>query len=161
MADWTTIPDTTFEPGAPAKGRDIRFLRDNPIAIAEGAPGAPRIAGQQGPVVRAAGLFSGNAERDWVLARCASASVGAVGTYAMLRGQSDLGPGSTVSGSNLNYIGALHFFSIDGASGTTQSHSATLGASPAGTWRCMSNLSASVGVVSQGSFRAGLFLRIS
>jgi len=43
VADWTTIPDTTFEPGAPAKGRDMRFLRDNPIAIAEGAPGAPRI----------------------------------------------------------------------------------------------------------------------
>ena len=43
MADWTNLPDTTFEPGAPAKGRDMRFLRDNPIAIAEGAAGAPKI----------------------------------------------------------------------------------------------------------------------
>lgn len=34
----------------------LRALRDNPIAIIEGAPGAPRIAGQQGPAVQTGGL---------------------------------------------------------------------------------------------------------
>lgn len=44
MADWTTIPDTSLDPGAPARSIDAKALRDNPIAIAEGADGAPRIA---------------------------------------------------------------------------------------------------------------------
>ena len=95
MADWTTIPDTTFEPGAPAKGRDMRFLRDNPIAIAEGAAGAPR--------VQAAALGTDNNMRDWVLARIAGASINAVGTYRMAyyRSSTQLSPGGTASGSAL------------------------------------------------------------
>lgn len=43
MADWTTIPDTSLDPDAPARSIDAKALRDNPIAIAEGASGAPRI----------------------------------------------------------------------------------------------------------------------
>ncbi len=43
MATWTTIADTTLEPGKPVRSIDGIALRDNPIAIAEGAAGAPRI----------------------------------------------------------------------------------------------------------------------
>jgi len=44
MADWTTIPDSSIEPGKPIRSIDGLALRDNPIAIAEGAVGAPRIS---------------------------------------------------------------------------------------------------------------------
>lgn len=43
MADWTTLPDAAIEEGKPVRAVDGRALRDNPIAIAEGATGAPRI----------------------------------------------------------------------------------------------------------------------
>jgi len=46
MADWTTIPDSSIEPGKPIRSIDGLALRDNPIAIAEGAAGAPRIVGR-------------------------------------------------------------------------------------------------------------------
>ena len=43
MATWTTIPDANLEPDKPARSIDALALRDNPVAIAEGAAGAPKI----------------------------------------------------------------------------------------------------------------------
>ncbi len=43
MATWTTIPDSSLEPGKPIRSIDALALRDNPQAIAEGATSAPRI----------------------------------------------------------------------------------------------------------------------
>lgn len=43
MATWTNIPDSVLEPGKPARSVDALALRDNPIAIAEGAAGAPKV----------------------------------------------------------------------------------------------------------------------
>ena len=43
MADWTNIANTALQPGAPVRSIDGVALRDNPIAIAEGAAGAPRV----------------------------------------------------------------------------------------------------------------------
>ena len=43
MSTYTNIPDATIETGKPIKATTGRALRDNPIAIAEGAVGAPRI----------------------------------------------------------------------------------------------------------------------
>jgi hypothetical protein len=43
MADWTNLPDSTFDEGKPIRSVDGLALRDNPAAIARGAPGAPRI----------------------------------------------------------------------------------------------------------------------
>ena len=43
MASWTDIPNSSLETGAPARSVDALAFRDNPIAIAEGATGAPRI----------------------------------------------------------------------------------------------------------------------
>jgi len=45
MTTWTTIPDASLDPNKPARALDGKALRDNPIAIAEGASGAPRIVG--------------------------------------------------------------------------------------------------------------------
>ena len=42
---WTNIPDSVLEPGKPIRSVDGLSLRDNPIAIANGDPGAPRING--------------------------------------------------------------------------------------------------------------------
>ena len=43
MADWTVISDTSLDPDAPLTSELAYAWRDNPIAIAEGAVGAPRI----------------------------------------------------------------------------------------------------------------------
>lgn len=42
MADWTTIPNAALAIGAPNRASNKIALRENPIAIAEGRPGAPR-----------------------------------------------------------------------------------------------------------------------
>ena len=47
MADWTDITDARLEPGKPARSIEALALRDNPIAIAEGAEGAPRLTNNQ------------------------------------------------------------------------------------------------------------------
>ncbi len=43
MADWTNITDTAVDPDAPLTSQLGYAWRDNPIAIAEGAVGAPRV----------------------------------------------------------------------------------------------------------------------
>lgn len=43
MADWPLITDTAVDPDAPVTSNLMYGLRDAPIAIAEGAPGAPRV----------------------------------------------------------------------------------------------------------------------
>lgn len=45
MADWTVISDTSLDPDAPLTSELAYAWRDNPIAIAEGAPGAPVLTG--------------------------------------------------------------------------------------------------------------------
>ena len=144
MADWTTIPDSSLEVSQPIRSIDTLALRDNPIAIAEGAAGAPKVL--------AAGVATGNNERDWVLARTAGAAVGAVGTYAFLTRPNEtgpnagVGPGGTLAGSSLRY-------SSDGS---------TQNGTPAGTWRCMGNMQAFFdGELFVTAFRATLWLRIS
>jgi hypothetical protein len=43
MASWTTIPDSSLEPGKPIRSIDMIALRDNLEAVLEFAPGAPPI----------------------------------------------------------------------------------------------------------------------
>ena len=150
MATWTNIPDSSIEPGKPIRSIDGIALRDNPIAIAEGAAGAPRIEDA------ALDTTVTNAGRDWVLARTAAADVGAVGTYAFLSSEETFGSpvsaGGTKSGSSLRYAGFLTSGTV--FSGTTSGE--RLG-TPSGTWRCM-GYDASSGTASRG---ATLWLRIS
>ena len=43
MADWTNLPNLAVGVGGLPSGTTVTALRDNPIAITEGAEGAPRI----------------------------------------------------------------------------------------------------------------------
>lgn len=43
MADWTAIPDASLDPDAPLTSELAYAWRDNPVAITEGAAGAPKI----------------------------------------------------------------------------------------------------------------------
>jgi len=134
MATWTTITDEALEPGKPGRSIDALALRDNAIAIAEGAPGAPGIASAalidypwgnediQDNILDASKFQTGVNERDWVLARNAAATAGVVGTYALLI---SLGlvktAGQTESGSALRYANAGGNFS----------------GVPSGAWMCL------------------------
>lgn len=60
MADWTNLPNTAVGVGGLPSGTTVTALRDNPIAIAEGAAGAPRVqavalAGVRQPLLTATG----------------------------------------------------------------------------------------------------------
>jgi len=118
VTDYTILSNTAVGVGGLPSGATVTALRDNPIAIAEGAVGAPKI--------QAAALDITTAERDWVLARITEASVGSVGTYALLKsaGFADISPGGTTAGSGLRY---------STAGGTIQAPFTA----PSGTWRCM------------------------
>ena len=117
MADWTTIPDSSIEPGKPIRSIDGLALRDNPVAIAEGAVGAPKI----NPIEAMAHL----------------GAVGAVGTYAWLGETTTTATaaGGTRAGSGLRYAGnastASYTNDLVGVSGVGN------GGTPSGTWRAM------------------------
>lgn len=150
MATWTDIGDTFLEPGKPVRSVDGLALRDNPIAITEGAAGAPKIvnAAVTNGTLGAEKFQTGTAERDWVLARCSGASVGALGTYALLRIDAGgaLSPGSTIAGSDLAYVNAEGV-----ATGVPPDR-------PSGTWRVMGYVEAST---EPSPNRTTVFLRIS
>ena len=61
MTTYTTIPDTNLDPGKPTRSIDAKALRDNPIAITEGASGAPRI--------RTAALYAPEAGTTYIINR--------------------------------------------------------------------------------------------
>ena len=158
MATWTEIPQDALNPDSPARAIDAQALRDNPIAIAEGDASAPRI---QDSALSTDVTSEGT---DWVLARTAEASVGAVGTYAYLRRNSNSAPGDTVSGSNLTYAGGLNSVSVDetGAAVENFSFQAGSGSSPSGTWRAMGRIQPSAtSNISASASAATLWLRIS
>lgn len=152
---YSALSDSQIDGDSPLVADTLFKLRDNPEAIAAGDPGAPRVvtdaldnaavttAKLADAAVTSVKLGAGTNERDWVLARTAAASVGAVGTYAMLTidPPANLEPGATVAGSSLNYNNATGSLDIS---------------SPSGTWRLM-------GDTESGSeqLSTSLFLRIS
>jgi hypothetical protein len=131
-----------------------RALRDNPIAIAEGESGAPRV------VDAALSTTATNTGRDWVLARNALSAAGAVGTYAFLGETTNAVTrnfGDTVAGSALRPAGirADEPFTVS-APVADALHSADPTFTPTGTWRCMGSARGATGV-----YGATLWLRIS
>jgi hypothetical protein len=147
MADWTNIPDATFNQDRPVLGSTHLAIVRNFTALANGASGAPR--------VQDASLSSTvtNAGRDWVLARTAISDAGAVGTYAFLEDvrndANNYEPGTTHAGSNLRYSNGLRV----GSSAT-----------PGGTWRVMGravSVVADAGPPEVRSHAPTLYLRIS
>jgi len=105
MATWTQIANTSLEPGSPARSVDAFALRDNPIAIAEGAAGSPRIetnAINDGAVTTAK-IANGNVTTD----KLANLSV----STAKLKTNTTSISGSLTGGNFANVsLGAYAFF---------------------------------------------------
>jgi len=144
MASWTEIPNSSLETGVPARSVDALAFRDNPIAIAEGAVGAPRITNTafNDLTLGAEKLQTGVTESNWVndrlttsqvQAKIATLPVYAVGSYIYARAetQQDYAPGATIAGAYLNPAGVSIYSSGGGSS------SWWTGSGIAGSWRCM------------------------
>jgi hypothetical protein len=126
MADWTSIPDVTFDPDRPVLGSTHLAIVKNFEALAEGAASAPRV---QTNALEANSTLNATA-RD--------TTAGAVGTYAFARrttGTGDVSFGATLAGSNLSPTGAASIVG-PGLGGTNAAVLGT-GAALAGTWRAL------------------------
>jgi hypothetical protein len=160
---WTNIDNALVSVGALPFATTIQALRDNPIAIANGDAGAPR--------VQASALDTGTDERDWVLARNSGATVGVIGSYivAWNTTATNIDANNTISGPDLRYrstgSGAdVTFTLISLINNTTFPTSGTSALS--GTWRAMQACSGRTGTsVGPGDTRydwfPSLWLRIS
>ena len=153
MTDYTTLSNTAVGVGGLPSGATVTALRDNPIAIAEGAVGAPRVLDAAlDATVTTAGI-------DWVMNRTAGATAGAVGVYSFLfnatKGQSIIA-GTNYAGSSLRYTGiratANLVTNLSGVNVVSSGASST----QSGTWKAMST----AGNVTD-YFAATLFLRIA
>ena len=97
MADYRTITDAEVDPDAPLTSSLGYAWRDNPLAIAEGATGAPRITDAAlSTSVTAAGT-------TWVMNRIIPRNAGGIGTYVFgyIPGPSEISMNGTVSGGSL------------------------------------------------------------
>jgi hypothetical protein len=118
LADWTALSNTAVGVGGLPSGATVTALRDNPVAIAEGAAGAPN-------------LLIGVGARSIAFA---------VGTYIIGRPQNSTNYviDSLVAGSILyatttsDYVSGTSF--IDGTIGGTP----VVFLASVGTWRCTS-----------------------
>jgi len=102
MATWTTLPDASLEPGKPIRSIDGLALRDNPVAITEGAAGAPRV---QDAALNATVTTAG---KDWVSNRIAAQNHQDVGSMTIAWNTTDSGVASngTIAGSSLRFTSA-------------------------------------------------------
>lgn len=146
---WTTIDNSLVSVGALPFATTIQALRDNPVAIANGDVGAPRIqtAAIQDSAVTSAKLATTINESAWVTARTAEAGRGGLGTYtlaAIIPNGVTVAGNATRAGSDLGYARA------------DASVTETIGS---GTWR---NMGASVtGVATPGAAQVTQWLRIA
>jgi hypothetical protein len=146
MTDYSAIIETETDPGAPSKSTLWKRFWKNPLAMFEGAVGAPRLmdAALDTSAPSAAGA-------TWIGARQALATAGAIGTLAFASNQSTgngtVLAGATVAGSSLKYSGGA------GVSSTVLS----------GTWRCMGycRTDTSANIPLSDSARSTLWLRIA
>ena len=141
MADWTVITDAQLDPDAPLTSDLAYAWRDNPIAIAEGASGAPRI------VDAALGNTPTTTGAAWIKQRLALAAAGTIGTYAFLRTTvaGSYTVGNTLSGASLAYTSA---------NGNT-------GGPPSGTWLCCGTAFSGETAPSSNPSASTLWLRVS
>jgi hypothetical protein len=150
MATHRTIASTETDPLAPIVAALMKALAANPVAIAEGATGAPKVMGQalgiylgsQDPAANTYAGFTGLDRGTWVEIEGMMDS-GATATGVQARLSSDNGStwsvASTITGSNLNntafgrfrtiinlQTGAYRCYSSSGAGSTISFGSGTL-----------------------------------
>lgn len=140
MTTYTAIPNTSIDIDSPVTQPLMTALRDNPIAIAEGSSGAPKISTL---------AFESNYYTQ-----------GGIGTYCFASGPTTAF-GSTASGSNLYPATAMRGLNFtNGGSGIFSTASAL-----SGTWRAMGEQTASEDWVAGPNvglaYGATLWLRIS
>ena len=141
MADWTPLPNQAVGVGGLPSGTTVTALRDNPIAIAEGAAGAPLISGALTKIV-------GQQE---------------IGAFIFARGPSTTAYGAVVAGSSLTYAGALVSTAANsgtdggGSAGSIRSFTFSAGAagSPSGSWMCLGRIAATSSMVTTISGGSG------
>jgi hypothetical protein len=157
MATWTNVPNTVLEPGDPIRSVDIIAIKENVIALSEGASGAP-------PIQTAALATGERMNTTNVLNATAGATFGAVGTYALL-GETTFTAtsiGNTRAGSALRPFGFVRGSTSFG--NATEGNLNAFGSTtvPSGTWRALGPVTFR-NVPAYGSFAYGgcLWLRIS
>lgn len=141
MPSYIVITDAETDPEAPLTSELAKKWRDNPLAIAEGAVGAPRI--------------------NSIGAMDHQGAAGSIGTYVFAKRSTaaDVSFGGTVAGSDLVPTSATTVMptGVTGAAATFNSGSAL-----SGTWRCMGTYDHAAAFGSGGSMNgATLWLRIS
>jgi hypothetical protein len=139
MATWTTLPDASLEPGKPIRSIDGLALRDNPVAITEGAAGAPRV---QDAALNATVTTAG---KEWVSNRIALQNHQDVGsmTIAWNTTTSNVASNGTIAGSSLRFTSAsvntttvpADIFAVISSGSTTFPTSNTTALT--GTWKNM------------------------
>jgi hypothetical protein len=139
MATWTTLPDASLEPGKPIRSIDGLALRDNPVAITEGAAGAPRV---QDAALNATVTPAG---KDWVSNRIAAQNHQDVGsmTIAWNTTTSNVDSNGTIAGSSLRFTSAsvnsaiapAYIFGLFSSSSSTFPTASTTALT--GTWKNM------------------------
>jgi len=142
---WTNIPSTSLQPGAPVKSLDGLALRDNPIAIANGDAGAPRI---QTAALAVDAVFEATA-RD--------VSFGALGTYAFLTSTSltAITAGTSYAGSALKAGGLFN------AAFLLAAQIDLTGVTMSGTWLAMGTVAATTPAPASPPNVTTLFVRIA
>ena len=104
MATWTNVPNTVLEPGDPIRSVDIIAIKENIIALSEGASGAPKVltnAINDAAVTTAKLATNERMNTTNVLAATAGASHNVVGAYCAAYPSATTSIGSTVAGSAL------------------------------------------------------------
>lgn len=140
MTTYSTITDGQIDQDSPVTQPLLTALRDNPIAIAEGASGAPSIL---------AGIGS-------------NSTAGVVGSYAFARSSSDVDFGATIAGSAIFPTSAAYGALNAGTNTPANTFGFLAAPSLSGTWRCLGRQIASVPDISGGMWLgASLFIRVS
>lgn len=156
MSSWTDITDNALEPGKPIRSIDAFALRNNPIAIAGGAAGAPRI------LDAALSTDVTTAGEDWVMARTAQATALSVGAYFFGMSSVSLRVNATISGGFIFTGGIVFDFPVDDEpSFQTISIPSNFNLHVVGTLRCMGELPVRRSYQGTTSISMTLFLRIA
>jgi hypothetical protein len=142
MTAFTTLLNALFLVDKPITSSIGLALRDNPIAMFEGAAGAPRL--------------------QFAALDAAFSTAGGVGTYVFAAAPSltTVAFGATVAGSTLQPTSAVYSISVSSSSVVA---AFSLGSTLSGTWRCMGTFT-KTGIGAGGApaiLGATLWLRIS
>jgi hypothetical protein len=96
MATWTNVSNTVLEPGDPIRSVDIIAIKENVIALSEGASGAPKI---QSAAIGFPYVTTLNGETGAIT----NTNLNAIGSWVGSSKRVDQAVGTTVAGSTLTY----------------------------------------------------------